>query len=64
MKLKVKTLQFHCSYFSFYKCFSFVENDSNGSLQVSNVSSIEKKCEEAQRIAANNLLSTTHTISF
>jgi len=22
--LKVKTLQFHCSYFSFYKCFSFV----------------------------------------
>ena len=23
-KLKVKTLQFHCSYFSFYKCFSFV----------------------------------------
>jgi len=25
IKLKVKTLQFHCSYFSFYKCFSFVE---------------------------------------
>jgi len=24
VKLKVKTLQFHCSYFSFYKCFSFV----------------------------------------
>lgn len=23
-KLKVKTLQFDCSYFSFYKCFSFV----------------------------------------
>jgi len=25
IKLKVKTLQFHCSYFSFYKCFKFVE---------------------------------------
>lgn len=24
IKLKVKTLQFHCSYFSFYKCFKFV----------------------------------------
>jgi len=46
------------------RCFSFVENDSNGTLQVSNVSSTEKKCIDAQRIATKNLLSTTHTISF
>ena len=46
------------------ECFTFNESDSNGTLQVGNVTSSEKKCIEAQRIAAGNLLTTSHTINF
>jgi general secretion pathway protein G len=46
------------------KCFSFTENDNNGTLQVDNLSSTKKECIEAQRIANKNILATTHSINF
>jgi type II secretory pathway pseudopilin PulG len=47
------------------KCFDFTENDSNGTLTVSNDSNATSKdCIEAQRIANQNYLSTTHIINF
>ena len=46
------------------ECFVFTENDSNGTLQINNLSSSEKKCIESQSIADKNLLLTTHAISF
>ena len=46
------------------ECFTFVETDANGSLQVLNTVSTEKKCIESQKIAKNNLLSTSHIINF
>jgi len=46
------------------ECFMLTENDSNGSLHVANKVSTEKKCIEAQEIAARNLLTTTRTINF
>lgn len=46
------------------ECFSFVENDDNGSLKVDNLVSTDKKCVEAQEIARQNLLIGTKTITF
>jgi len=46
------------------ECFSFVEIDSNGSLEVSNIASTVKKCIESQRIAENNLLAVSQHINF
>ena len=46
------------------ECFAFTENDNSGSLHVANKVSAEKKCTEAQRIAADNLLATTRVINF
>jgi len=46
------------------KCFTFTETDSNGSLKVENLQISDKICEEAQSIAARNLLAVTHTINF
>jgi general secretion pathway protein G len=46
-------------------CFNFTETDHNGSLTVANdITETSKLCQEAQRIADHNLLSTTHTINF
>ena len=46
------------------ECFTFTENDNNGTLTIANIASSEKKCIEAQRIAGNNLLTTSNTINF
>jgi prepilin-type N-terminal cleavage/methylation domain-containing protein len=46
------------------KCFSFIETDSNGTLKVENLQVSNKVCQEAQSIAAKNLLAATHTINF
>jgi general secretion pathway protein G len=47
------------------ECFNFTENDSNGSLTVQKDTSVTSaKCREAQRIADENVLATTHVIHF
>jgi len=47
------------------RCFNFVETDSNGSLKVSNdPSATSAECEEAHRIAGQNMLTVTHTLNF
>ena len=47
------------------RCFNFTEYDNNGSLFVVNDSSENSLlCQEAQRIANRNLLSTSHVINF
>jgi len=46
------------------ECFTFTETDVNGSLNIDNLASTDKKCIEAQRIASGNLLSSVHQINF
>lgn len=47
------------------ECFDFIEYDNNGSLTVINDNSEDSKmCQEAQRIANENLLSASHVINF
>jgi len=45
-------------------CFDLVESDDNGSLTVSNNTNVEKACQEAERIAEQNLLTANHVFSF
>ena len=46
-------------------CFNFVETDSNGSLTViSDPAATSAQCQEAQRIAGQNMMATTHVINF
>ncbi len=47
-----------------WQCFAFTEDDANGSLTVAEVNASTAACQAAQKIASENLLSTTHTINF
>jgi len=46
------------------KCFDFNESDENGTLEVGNLATTDKKCIEAQSIASENILAVTHSINF
>jgi general secretion pathway protein G len=47
------------------RCFNFTENDTAGTIKVVNdPAQTDAICTEAQRIASQNLLATTHTIYF
>jgi len=47
------------------RCFDFVETDSNGSLRViSDPAATSAQCQEAQQIAEQNMMATTHVINF
>ncbi len=45
-------------------CFDLVESDDKGSLTVSSNANAEKVCQEAKRIAEQNLLTANHVFSF